>query len=87
MSTNNVISPEDFRLNKVYITADRFSRGKTIDVTNITIEFNIYENINLPYLTGSISFLDDSGLFDVADFQGTEAVTIVVSLQTNQIIT
>jgi len=80
MSTNNVISPEDFRLNKVYITADRFSRGKTIDVTNITIEFNIYENINLPYLTGSISFLDDSGLFDVADFQGTEAVTIVVSL-------
>ena len=82
MSINSVLSPEDFNLNQVYISADRFSRSKTIDITNITIEFNIFENITLPYLTGSIGILDDNGLFDIADFQGTEMLTIIVSLPT-----
>lgn len=80
MTVNNTQSPEDFRLNKVYISADRFKRSRTIDVTNIVIEFNIFENITLPYLTGSIAMLDDNGLFDIADFQGTENLTIIVSL-------
>jgi len=80
MSINNIQSPEDFRLNKVYISADRFKQSRTIDVTNIVVEFNIFENITLPYLTGSIAILDDNGLFDVADFQGTEGLTIIVSL-------
>ena len=80
MSINNIQSPEDFRLNKVYISADRFKQSRTIDVTNIVVEFNIFENITLPYLTGSVAILDDNGLFDVADFQGTEGLTIIVSL-------
>jgi len=74
-------SAEDFTLNKAYITSNRFLQ--VIDVKKVTIEINIYENIRMPYLTGSIMILDDNGLFTAADFQGTEKLLLEFSLPMN----
>ena len=67
-------SAEDFNLKRVVINSDRFNTE--IDITNITVEINIYENIYSMYLTGSIMIVDDNGLFSFADFQGTERLTV-----------
>jgi len=73
-----VQSAEDFSLDKIHITSERFR--EFIDIKKVTIEVNIFENIRMPYLTGSILILDDNGLFTAADFQGTERLEIDVSL-------
>ena len=73
-----VQSAEDFSLDRIHITSERFR--EFIDIKKVTIEVNIFENIRMPYLTGSILILDDNGLFTAADFQGTERLEIDVSL-------
>lgn len=74
-------SAEDFSLDRIFISSERFR--EIIDIKNITIEINIYENIHMPYLTGSIMILDDNALFTAADFQGTEKLTVELSLPIN----
>lgn len=69
-------SAEDFNLKRVVINSDRFNTE--IDITNITVEINIYENLYSMYLTGSIMIVDDNGLFSFADFQGTERLTVEI---------
>lgn len=71
-------SPEEFRLIAVTLSSDRFPA--TIDLKNLTVEFNIFENINIPYLTGSLIILDDNKLYDTLQIQGTERVQIIISL-------
>jgi len=67
-------SAEDFNLKRVTINSDRFNTE--IDITNVTVEINVFENIYSMYLTGSIMIVDDNGLYSFADFQGTERLTI-----------
>lgn len=74
----SIQSPEEFRLIAVTLSSDRFPA--TIDLKNLTVEFNIFENINIPYLTGSLIILDDNKLYDTLQIQGTERIQIVVSL-------
>ena len=73
-----VQSAEDFSLDRIHIKSERFR--EFIDIKKVTIEVNIFENIRMPYLTGSIMILDDNGLFTAADFQGTERLEIDLSL-------
>lgn len=81
----SIQSPEEFRLIGVTLTTDRLTRS--IDLKNVTIEFNIFEDIRKPYLTGSLIVLDDNQLYDSISIQGTERINIIVSLgeQTQQI--
>lgn len=74
-------SAEDFSLDRIYISSERFR--EIIDIKNVTIEVNIFENIHMPYLTGSIMILDDNALFTAADFQGTERLYVEFSLPIN----
>ena len=79
MTTNSAVqSPDEFRLIGVTLTSDRLTRP--LDLKNVTIEFNIFEDIRNPYLTGSLIILDDNQLYDSISIQGTERITISVSL-------
>ena len=51
-----------------------------MNITNSCPEVNIYEDINLPYLTGTIAVLDSSGIGSL-QFGGTEK--IILKLQNN----
>ena len=52
------------------------SSGVTIDLTGTILGIEIYENIELPYLTGTFSMKDDLNIYDGIDFNGTEMVEI-----------
>lgn len=50
-----------------------------LEVRNVVEEINIFENIELPYLTGAILFKDDNRIFDSVGFDGVEEVDIIIS--------
>ena len=53
--------------------------SKQIDVVDIAAnvsEIEIYENIELPYLTGTFNMKDDSSIYDGLGFNGTEIIMI-----------
>ena len=47
-----------------------------IEIGRHVDEIEIYENIELPYLTGTFSMKDDLNIYDRIDFNGTEMVDI-----------
>lgn len=73
-----VQSAEDFSIDGIFITSERIKQS--IDIKHVAVELNIFENINMPYLTGSILILDDNNLFSAVDFQGTERLTVELSM-------
>ena len=78
MSRTDLQSVEDFVLNEVIMTSERWAAPANI--TNIVAEINIYESIYEQYLTGSILIIDTVDLYRSLDIQGTERLQITVSL-------
>lgn len=75
-------SAEDYQLLEVIITSNRFEFSTTqqFNITPVTTEINIYENINEAYLTGTLMFVDDNNIFSTVNFQGTERVKISLKI-------
>jgi hypothetical protein len=71
-------SPENFIVNSVILKTQKFDQD--INITNVVSEIKIFENILMPYLTGSILMLDDAGILESAMVQGTEQIEISVQL-------
>jgi len=65
-------------LDKVELTADRFSNSEvnTYDLSGAVAELNIFENIELPYLTGTIAIVDDVGFRSFLGIKGSERLLI-----------
>lgn len=63
---------QQFKISRAIISADRFGDDFSIDVGNIIAEINIFEDINKPYITGSLVLVDDSSILDYINFRGTE---------------
>ena len=60
---------------RVFVSSDRYG---TKDISAITVEVNIYENIGLPYVTGRLVIIDSANASNAVSFQGQERVNIVV---------
>ena len=71
-----------FSITKCHISADRFGGfdRKFYDVKANVIDLNIYESLENPYLTATISIIDDKGLFEIINFDGTERIKIDLAL-------
>ena len=65
---------QQYKITEALISADRFGgfSALSFNVQMQIVEFNIFESLDKPYLTGSVAILDDKGLFDEIQFQGTE---------------
>ena len=71
-------------IESVVITTNRIiPRGgsKEIDITGLTQQINIFENINLPYLTGAMTIFDDHDMFNLLDLSGTEKIIFTFSAE------
>lgn len=68
---------QQYKITEASIKADRL--GNTYDVSSSVAEFNIFESLDKPYLTGQVAILDDKSLFDIMNFQGTERFTIRIA--------
>ena len=51
---------------------------ESLDLRNSVTDFDIFENLNKPYLTGSMIFVDNSAVVEGVDILGGETVTIII---------
>lgn len=81
----NSTAAEQFKIISIEMTADRFAQAIPIKFAGegvsspIAVEFNIFENITKPYLTGSLVLQDDADIYRKFNLQGTERITVKYS--------
>lgn len=75
MTIRSTESSSDYVIKSVKITKN----GKSVEIRNNVEELNIFENLELPYLTGRILFKDDNRLFDSVGFDGVEECDITIA--------
>ena len=80
---------QQFKITEASITADRFGgfAANSFDIRTSVAEFNVFETLDKPYLTGQVVILDDKALFDKINFQGTERFRIKMSSVDNDLDT
>lgn len=65
-------SPHDIEVREIVITTPA---GKELDITDLIAEFNVYESIFTPILTGSMVIVDAAALFSSLPIVGQEKIT------------
>lgn len=71
-------SPEQFLVDSIILTSERFG-DREIDITTIVETIEIFENINMPYLTGNMLVFDDNDLYSRFNILGTERIRFTFS--------
>jgi len=66
----------DYIVRKIEIHRDRYEGAESpvFDITRAVAEWNFYESIYTPYITGSIAIVDSSALASLINFQGQEVI-------------
>lgn len=77
-------SAEKVKINNVFLTSEKYLEGTPVSLAGtgqdpLALEINIYEHINLPFLTGSIQFQDEHDIFRTMGIDGTERLTFEFS--------
>jgi len=70
-------SPFDIDLKSAKITSQRLG-DQVFEIRRSIIELNIYENIRTLGISGDLILVDDAGLFQSIDWQGSEYLDIVM---------
>ena len=78
MSTYNPKDPTEYKLEQVVISHGR--NDHTFDITASVIEIEMFEHMERAYISGALTFVDDSRIVEAIEFNGTEKVTIVAGL-------
>ena len=68
---------QEYKIETASITSERL--GETYDVKSYVMELSLFEDIELPYLTGQMVLMDDMGVFDEMSLKGTETIRLRVS--------
>jgi len=78
---------QQFKITEASISADRLGGFDAVsyDIRTSISEFTVLENIDRPYLSGNVSILDDKGLFDKMNFNGTEILRIAIASVSNEL--
>lgn len=76
MTTQNVGDGygSDFSFQSIIIESDRLD--KIIEIKNSMTDLDIYEHLDKPYLTGTLTFIDNLNIYSQIDILGAEKVTI-----------
>ena len=73
---SSVEGQTEFKIVQALITSAR--TPAQVDIKNLITDFEIYENINLPYLTANFSFVDQENIVQDIDFQGGEKLSVEI---------
>jgi len=71
-----------YLIERVLFSADRLPQfdveqgGQALDLRGSVAELNIFENIELPYLTGTIALIDDTNFKNILGIKGSERLSI-----------
>lgn len=77
---NRAETPFDYVLEKALVTSNAFVDGAELDIKNIITDIEIYEHLDKPYLTGTVLFVDDAGIYNAVDFSGMEKLSLKFTL-------
>ena len=69
---------QEFKITEATITADRLG-DKGYDIKQYIMELSCFEDIEKPYVTGQIVFMDDIGLIQQIKILGTEKIKLTVA--------
>jgi hypothetical protein len=72
------IDPHEYRLEQVILSTQR--NNHSVDVTKTLAEIEIFEHIERPYITGTVTFTDNDRIIEIMDFQGCEFCDIKLGL-------
>jgi len=81
---SNTSQSQQYKITEAVISADRFLSAE-YDVRTSIVELNIFETLDKPYITGQLVIVDDKGLFDFINFNGTERLKITIASVTNDL--
>ena len=65
---------QEFKITEAIISADRLD--DTYDIQTYIIELSLFEDLDKPYDTGQIVFMDDLGLIQEIKILGTEKIKL-----------
>lgn len=68
---------QEYKIEAAVIYSERLERG--YDVKSYVMELSLFEDIELPYLTGQVVLMDDIGAFDEMALRGTETIYFKIS--------
>ena len=69
---------QQYKVVTAEITADRFAEDVVLDIAGIIGEINFFEDIDKPYISGSVVIVDDSAILDTINFRGTEKLLLEI---------
>ena len=78
-------SPSEYNIYNVTIRSERFD--EPYEIAALIAEINLFESLAVPYINGTIMFVDSAGLSSRINFQGQEKLTLVWSVDDDEVIT
>ena len=80
-------SQSQYIIESAVFTADRFPglENKPVDLAKSIAELNIFESVELPYLTGTCALVDDVRFRDSIGIKGSERLTFTILAKENAI--
>ena len=69
---------QEFKITEALITADRFG-DEDYDIKQYIMELSCFEDLDKPYVTAQIVFMDDIGLIQQIKILGTEKIKLTVA--------
>jgi len=73
-------SAKDFVLVSAEISSSFFKEGAVIEIVDVVTDIDIYEHLDKPYITGTVSFVDTSRIYENSNFYGIEKFKMKVKL-------
>lgn len=74
-TSNESSSAYSFELETAELFSPNFP-NQVFDIKNIVIDIDIFENIEKPYLTGTILLINDNDLYSVFNFNGIQSIRL-----------
>jgi hypothetical protein len=80
-------SQSQYIIESAIFTADRFPglENKPVDLAKSIAELNIFESVELPYLTGTCALVDDVRFRDSIGIKGSERLTFTILAKENAV--
>ena len=76
-------SAKDFVLVSAEISSSFFKEGASVEIVDVVTDIDIYEHIDKPYITGTVTFVDANRIYEFSNFYGIEKFTMKIKLPEN----
>jgi hypothetical protein len=73
-------SAKDFVLESALLSSSFLKQGSEIDLKDVVTDIDIYEHLDKPYITGTVTFVDNEDIYSAINFYGIEKFSLTVRL-------